>query len=110
MRIRFEGRSDDLACWTAANGAGDEHDDCGKGTLRAFRVEDPDGGALLVFLQYAPAPASDCWMVGYAPDTEGAGIPAGWSLTPGADGYTAQLDLEVPDGTTVTRVLPKVEG
>ena len=76
------------------------------------KIEDPEGGRLLVFVQYASNDLSPCWMIGLSQVDENDLLPAWpirWAIH--ERGYSMKLEIDLPDGAVITQQLPvKIEG
>ena len=108
--IEFRGHSDDTFGFDVLDQAGkildrDDHDDCAKGTVRAYQVESAaTGTAVIVTGVYGKCPRAT-WAIGISPDDEDIAIPT-WAASPRfkTDGYTPVLSLVVPDDAVVRLV------
>ena len=72
------------------------------------KIEDTEGGRLLVFVQYAANGLSPCWMIGLSQVDEDDPLPAWpmrWSIA--ERGYSLSLEIDLPDGSIITKELPK---
>ena len=73
------------------------------------KIEDPDGGRLLVFVQYAANNLSPCWMIGLSQVDDEDLLPhwpIRWSIT--ERGYSMKLEIDLPDGSVITKELPRI--
>lgn len=71
------------------------------------KIEDSEGGRLLVFVQYAANNLSPCWMIGLSQVDEDDPFPAWpirWSIT--ERGYSMKLEIDLPDGSVIHKELP----
>ena len=101
--LKFQGHSDDtFAC--SGPGINVDYDNCASGKPITMLVESGDD-AVLVVGQYAPGHAGG-WLIGIAPwdpDHNDTPVPE-WPMRLGrsdAD-YSPGLEIEAPDGVTVT--------
>lgn len=108
--LEFRGHSDDTFGFDVFDEAkkhvgGDDHDDCARGTVRAYRVASASTGtAIIVTGVYGKCPGAT-WSIGISPDEEDVAIPE-WAARPHfrTDGYTPVLAITVPDDVTIKLV------
>ncbi len=110
--LKFTGYSDD----TFGEERIEDYDNCASGEPIVFRVA-AGTASMLVWGQYAPNEArGGCgWVVGVS-NEEGADgdetpLPP-WPMTliQGDCPYSPTLQIEAPDGVTIMRVFPPIEG
>jgi hypothetical protein len=103
--VKFEGHSDDTfgAYW---KGGDVDHDDCANMSMRVMHVKAGEDQMLVTGI-YAPASAAT-WVIGIAPADEDQTIPP-WPMRWSFSGYSAILELDLPEGFEITLILPKKE-
>ena len=109
--ITIHGLSDDLILISGTRPADGEpgefyadEDDSG---IISIRAED---AGLFVIVEYARRNISACWAVGLCQIDEGVPLPdwpMRWSTH--ENGYSAQLEIDVPDEAVVSQAFPKEE-
>lgn len=108
--IEFAGHSDDTFGYDVLDASGkrisgDDHDDCARMKVRAYRVEsEATGTAVIVIGVYGKCPGGT-WAIGISPDDEDIAIPE-WAAAPKFQtrGYTPVMSLTVPDDATIKLV------
>ena len=75
-----------------------------------IKIAHPEDGGMLVFVDYAPQNIMACWMIGIAQVDEDKPIPE-WPMRWGTHerGYSIQFEVDIPDGTVITKVRPMEE-
>lgn len=96
--LKFMGYSDDT--FGEYGVTNEDHDDCGNGTSMTFEVK-AEGKTMYVTGKYSPN-GSGCWLVGAEPADED-NLPD-WTMRMYFKGYTAVLEVDVPDDVTVQYV------
>lgn len=99
---KFSGYSDDIFAYECSDGTGDEQDNCNSGSPMVWKLESEDG-SLFVVGHYAPNDVCACWSVGLCPVGEDIQMPK-WptKFYLRERGYSAELEIEVPDDTKIT--------
>lgn len=99
--VRFSGHSDD--CFEIDGAVSEE---CNEGV---FRITDPNGVGVNLVATYGQSNAG-MWMLGLQVAEDDDPWPQ-WAMTWRAaeNGYSPELCMQLPVGSTITRVFPKPE-
>jgi hypothetical protein len=105
--LKFYGASDDL--FEIEGTAGAEPDEIGCfDSIPAVKITGEDCGMIVVAayaaLDAMPGGMPGCWAIGICPLDEDVPLP-GWDMRWRTEGYSAVLEVDVPDGVVVSQVL-----
>ena len=83
-----------------------DHDDCGVGSIRIYRIIDPEGVGLDICGQYNPKGTPGYWRINVQVD-ETDSLPD-WpiSIKRGERSYSPALIVDAPEGSTLRLICP----